>query len=62
MQSSFCEDAIALSKEDGKLVQVCKECRAVNAENKNAAGKRLITYEWMNTEHCCLMLIELNAL
>jgi len=45
-----------------EFVQECKECRAVNAENKNVAGKRMITHEWLNTEHSCLMLIGLNAL
>jgi hypothetical protein len=56
------EEDWTLSKEDEAFVHDCKNYRAENAENKNVAGKRMITHEWLNTEHCCLMLIELNAL
>jgi len=48
----FVEDG-TLSKEDKAFVHNCKNCRAENAENKNVAGKIMITHEWMNTEHCC---------
>jgi hypothetical protein len=45
----FVEDG-TLSKEDEAFVH---NCRAENAERQNVAGKRMITREWMNTEHCC---------